>query len=213
MDIKEVKNIYSARKSEIEKKLNDFKHIWGKNDNRELFQEFAFCLLTPQSKAKTCWNAILRLIGQDTLFNGDVESVRKKIKDIRFKNKKAIYICLARDFFSERGAVAIGNKLENFSDRFELRKWLVENIKGMGYKEASHFLRNVGLGDGMAILDRHILKNLKLLKVIKAIPEHLSDKKYFEIEAKMRKFSEKINIPIHHLDFVLWSKETGEIFK
>jgi N-glycosylase/DNA lyase len=213
MDIKEVKKIYSVRKNDIENRLNEFEQIWNKNNNKELFREFVFCLLTPQSKAKTCWKAVLRLIEQETLFNGDVENIREKINDIRFKNKKAVYICLARDFFSEKGSIIIGNKLKSFSDRFELRDWLVKNIKGMGYKEASHFLRNIGLGEGMTILDRHILKNLKLLKVIRDIPEHLSEKRYFEIEDKMQKFSKKIKIPVHHLDFVLWSKETGEIFK
>jgi len=83
----------------------------------------------------------------------------------------------------------------------------------MGYKEASHFLRNIGLGKDMAILDRHILKNLKAFGVINDIPRALSRKKYLEIEEKMRKFSHEIGIPISHLDLLFWSRQTGEIFK
>ena len=89
----------------------------------------------------------------------------------------------------------------------------IQNIKGMGYKEASHFLRNIGFGDELAILDRHILKNLKELGVLDEIPSSMSKKKYIEIERKMKEFSRSANIPISHLDLVFWCKETGEIFK
>ncbi|GAJ17855.1 unnamed protein product, partial [marine sediment metagenome] len=29
-------------------------------------------------------------------------------------------------------------------DEIKLREWVVKNFKGLGYKEASHFLRNIG---------------------------------------------------------------------
>ena len=86
-------------------------------------------------------------------------------------------------------------------------------MKGIGYKEASHFLRNIGFGEHLAILDRHIMKNLKLLGIIDEIPISLTRKKYLEIEQRMVKFSKKVKIPMKHLDLVLWYKETGEIFK
>lgn len=89
----------------------------------------------------------------------------------------------------------------------------MKNVKGMGYKEASHFLRNIGLADDLAILDRHILKNLKIFGIIEEIPKSLSKKKYLEIEEKMRNLANEVNIPLSHLDLLFWSKETGEIFK
>jgi N-glycosylase/DNA lyase len=103
--------------------------------------------------------------------------------------------------------------ISSFSNLEEAREWLVDNIKGMGYKEASHFLRNIGLGEEFAILDRHILKNLQLLGIIEEVPASLSRKRYFEIEKKMVRFSDRINIPMAHLDLLLWYKETGEVFK
>ena len=48
-----------------------------------------------------------------------------------------------------------------------LRNFIAENVKGYGLKEASHFLRNIGKSDNqIAILDRHILRNLKALDII-----------------------------------------------
>ena len=131
----------------------------------------------------------------------------KELKGVRFKNKKAQYIIEARRFYN------IKEILKNLKDVFEMREWLCKNIKGIGYKEASHFLRNIGFYEDVAILDRHILKNLKKLKVIEEIPKNLTKKNYLEIENKMKKFAKEIGIPLPHLDFVLWYKETGEIFK
>jgi len=147
------------------------------------------------------------------LYEGDINEIRNELKGIRFKNNKAAYIVSARNFFSENGKINIRSLLREFSDVNEIREWLVKHIKGMGYKEASHFLRNIGLGKNIAILDRHILKNLKLFNVIQDIPISLSRKKYLEIEKRMREFSKRIQIPMEHLDFVLWFKETGEVFK
>ena len=152
-------------------------------------------------------------MGQDTLWRGKQEYIQKKINDVRFKNKKAVYICLARDFFSEKGGIIIGDKLKGFSDRLESRDWLVRNIKGMGYKEASHFLRNIGFGKDLAILDVHILKNLKGCGVIDKIPRSLTKKEYLKTEEKMKKFCRKIRVPMAELDLLFWSKETGFIFK
>ena len=83
----------------------------------------------------------------------------------------------------------------------------------MGLKEANHVLRNLGFGENIAILDRHILKNLKELNVIEEIPKSISEKKYYEIEEKMREYSKFSKIKMDELDLVLWYKQTGEIFK
>ncbi len=95
-----------------------------------------------------------------------------------------------------------------------MREWFVENIKGFGYKEASHFLRNIGLGKDIAILDRHILKNLKKYGVIDKIPSSLGSRRvYLEIEEKMKGFSKKTGIPLEDMDLLFWSLQTGFVFK
>jgi len=93
------------------------------------------------------------------------------------------------------------------------REWLVKHIKGLGYKEASHFLRNIGVGEKFAILDRHIMRNLIKFKVIEKLPKSMSPKIYIEIEQKMKQFANKNKIPLCELDLLFWSMETGSIFK
>ncbi len=104
-------------------------------------------------------------------------------------------------------------RLDGFRDPLEAREWLVANILGLGYKEASHFLRNIGRGEEIAILDRHILKNLHRHGVIEKVPDSLSKKEYMRIEGLMKGFSKRTGIPLAHLDLLFWSMETGEIFK
>ena len=73
-------------------------------------------------------------------------------------------------------------------------------------------MRNIGYRN-IAILDRHVLRNLVKHKVIKKTPKSLTKKNYFEIENKFKKFSKEINIPMDELDLLFWSFETGEVFK
>jgi N-glycosylase/DNA lyase len=89
----------------------------------------------------------------------------------------------------------------------------VRNVKGIGYKEASHFLRNIGFGQHLAILDVHILRNMVRYGVIESVPKNISRSVYLELENKLKGFAKKIGIPMDELDLLFWSSETGEIFK
>jgi len=210
--IAEVRDIFLEKKSQIEKRLKDFEKK-GKTD-KKIFEELVFCLLTPQSRAKNCWKMVGQLKKKGLLWNGNAHSIANELKGVvRFHNKKASFIIEARKMFSCKSDYNIKSKFKSFGDVYELREWLAGNIKGFGYKEASHFLRNIGMGEKLAILDRHILKNLKLAGVIKDLPSSLTKKQYLNIEKKMLMFAHKIGIPIAVLDLVLWCKETGEIFK
>jgi len=200
--ISDLKDSYLRKKNDIKNRINDFK----KPKSDELFAELAFCLLTPQSKAKACWSAIEKLKERNLLFS-DSDSIKPMLSCVRFGNNKAEYIENARKKLDE-----LKQLLKQSRNSEEIREWLVRNIKGYGYKEASHFLRNIGFLD-LSILDRHILKNLLKYKVIDEIPKSLTKKRYLEIEKKMKKFSERIGIPISHLDLLFWSMETGEVFK
>ncbi|MEM2873793.1 MAG: N-glycosylase/DNA lyase [Nitrososphaerales archaeon] len=203
---------YQTKRDEIQRRLLEFKRILNESNER-VFAELAFCICTPQSKATTCWEIISSLMGNGLLFKGNEEQIRPFLDAIRFGDNKAKYIVYARRFFTENSNLKIKEKIQSFDNVFKLREWLANNILGIGMKEASHFLRNIGLGKDLAILDRHILKNLKEFGVINEIPKSISKKVYVDIEDKMREFSKRINIPMDELDLLFWSKETGMIFK
>ncbi|MDP6686329.1 MAG: DNA lyase, partial [Candidatus Omnitrophota bacterium] len=146
------------------------------------------------------------------LFNGQASAIKPKLNVARFWNQKSKYLVYARKLLKKGNSFCVKPHIDE-SDIIKTRDWLVKNIKGFGYKEASHFLRNIGFGRDIAILDSHILKNLKTYSVIDEVPKTLTKKRYLEIEDKMRKFSRGISIPMDALDLLFWSRETGFVFK
>lgn len=210
----EIEKIYKEKQKDIEKRLREFKEIWEKGSNEDIHAELSFCILTPQSKAVNAWKAITTLRENGLLFNGSAEDIVEYLNIVRFKNNKSKYLVALREQMqNEKGEIITKDFFNSISDVKEKREWIVKNIKGMAYKEAGHFLRNVGFGKEIAILDRHILKNLVKLEVIGDIPKSLTPKLYLEIEEKMKAYCKFISIPMDSLDLLLWYKEAGEIFK
>lgn len=186
--------------------MKEFERLKESN-NKDIFAELCFCLLTPQSKAIYCDRAVEELKKSGLLFKGDRRAIRNKLKGVRFPNNKASYIAAARKSLADIRAKLDAN------NAFKARDWLVRNIKGLGYKEASHFLRNIGLGGDMAILDVHILRSLLKYKIVKKVPKNLTRARYLSIEDKIREFSKKVKILMEELDLLFWSAETGFVFK
>ena len=209
----EIKSIYTSKRQEIRLRLNEFKKIWKKGTKKEIFVELVFCILTPQANGKACWSAVENMIRKGVLFTGDRGQIVKELSSARFIQKKSAYIVEAREKFFLDSKVSLKSIISQIGDGYKAREWLVQNVKGIGYKEASHFLRNIGFEQNLAILDRHIVRNLQFVGVIEEIPDSLSKGRYFDIEKRMMEFSKAVQIPMSYLDLVMWYKETGEIFK
>ena len=102
-------------------------------------------------------------------------------------------------------------EIVQFKNTNEIRDWIVKNVKGIGYKESSHFLRNIGF-DNYAIIDFHIIDLLINHNLIKK-PKYLTKKKYLEIENLLREIARKTDLTLAELDLYLWYLETGKILK
>jgi N-glycosylase/DNA lyase len=208
-----IKQIEGLRKSSIRKtidnRLKEFESFKHKT-KEEWFSELCFCLLTANSKAVTALNIQdeLHTKGFCGYCQRDISKTIKKHKH-RFHNNKAEYIVNARCHIDIRDKIKIMIKEKN---EFEAREWLVKNIKGLGYKEASHFLRNVGYKN-LAILDRHIINLLFESKKIKQKPKSVTKKHYLEIEKVFKKIADKLNMSLAKLDLYMWYIKTGKILK
>ncbi|MGM0568195.1 MAG: N-glycosylase/DNA lyase [Elusimicrobiota bacterium] len=207
----DIKQIYKTKKQEIDSRLRGFKKA-GDSQDKIIFAELCFCILTPQSKALSADKAIKKLTANFFLYTGSNKEISKHLRGVRFMNNKASYITQTRRKLMKGDRFFIKEFL-NEKDVFRLREKLAGEVKGFGFKESSHFLRNIGRGNNIAILDRHIIKKLKKYAVINEIPKTISKKKYIEIENKMRKFSKQVNIPMDAMDMVFWYMETGYFFK
>ncbi len=210
-DLIELYGLYNSIKDSITARLDSFKNLFYNACDYEIFREMAFCIFTPQSSAKSCWQAVLNLESKGLLTDGSPSDIAKEINIVRFRNNKSRYLVEARDkFFSKPGFKLF---IENYDDKKKLRDHLRAEVKGWGLKESGHFLRNIGFGQDIAILDRHILKNMLIYKIIDEIPKNLSDKHYYTLEKNLLDFCESIKIPPDHIDILFWYKQTKEIFK
>lgn len=192
-------------KSLVDSRLRQFRSFQKKADD-DWFSELCFCILTANSKARTAL-AIESELGKEGFLTCDLGALRSCIRrnKHRFHNNKSKYIVEARK--NRR----IKSLLSSIDGSASAREWLVKNVKGIGYKEASHFLRNVGYTD-VAILDRHILNLFEEHKIAKR-PKALNRKSYLEIEKKFNSLARKADMSAAELDLYLWYIKTGEILK
>jgi N-glycosylase/DNA lyase len=188
----------------IKERIKSFKDL-NRQSNDELFKEVCFCILTANFSAEKSIK-IQDEIGECFLTDPENE-LASKLKKFghRYPNTRASYIL--ESLKCKNNLENIIN-LKNDNDR---RDWIVKNIKGLGYKEASHFLRNIGF-DNYAIIDFHIIDILERYKLIKK-PKTITKKKYFEIENLLKKIAKKTNLTLAELDLYLWFMETGKILK
>jgi N-glycosylase/DNA lyase len=202
--INEVNKLKNTKiESDVIKRIKEFKEL---NNSPDWFSELCFCILTANSKAETALNIEKELKGKG--FHSYKESeVRDCIRrnKHRFHNNKAKFIVEARKYKNIKEIIQEKTVTE-------ARTWLVENIKGIGYKESSHFLRNVGY-DNIAILDRHIINLMVEHNILKEKPKNLNKKKYLDIEKKFMKLSDSINMSPIKLDLYLWCLKTGKVLK
>lgn len=204
--INDVKRLMNGEiKAVVERRIREFE-LAGKSSNPEIFKELCFCILTAN------FNAEKSIVIQETINNGfftlSFEDLEQRLREMghRYPRTRAKYIVEAR-----RYANNLKERLKTFNSSLEAREWLVKSIKGIGYKEASHFLRNIGYKD-LAIIDFHIADLLDRYRVIKK-PKTITRKKYFEIEEVLRLIAGKLGISLAELDLYLWYLETGRILK
>ena len=210
-DTNELILLYNIRKPRIQSRLNEFSQIIN-SPNEKIFEELCFCILTANSSAKSGLRAIESI--RPVLLKGSREDIAQKLKvsNYRFPNKRAEYIFNTRELLKSTINFNIKEKILSFNNKDSLRDYLVQNVKGFGYKETSHFLRNIGL-KGYCILDKHIINTLCEFGVIETSKTPKNKKQYLELESKMIDFSKSLKIDLDELDLLLWSRKTGEILK
>ena len=199
-------------KNTIDKRLKQFFSFKNKT-SEEWFSELCFCILTANSKAHTAIK-IQEELGAEGFCKKGKDGIKRCIitHKHRFHNNKTEYILGAREHIDIKQKIQRIISYNKEEGESSAREWLVKNIKGIGYKEASHFLRNVGYFN-LAILDRHVLNLMIEEKMIKEKPKTLTKKKYLEIEVILEKFSKKLKMSQAELDLYMWYLKTGEVLK
>ena len=213
LTIEKIKTAYSERSEEIRARIKEFETIWETGTDERLWEEMVFCFFTGGCSAKMGLRSVEAV--RPLLMSGNHAELADALRGKhRYPNARAGYIVASREFLQEHCEMRLRKKLQSFDNHLERRDWLVKEkgIKGLGYKEASHFLRNIGF-KGYAILDKHVLRSLAELQIIDDPKPPNTRLKYLTVENQLKKLADLTEIDFDELDLVLWSLKTGEILK
>jgi N-glycosylase/DNA lyase len=202
-----------ARRDEIRERLAEFHEIWEEGSDARLWEELVYCIFTAGASARMGLRSVEAV--RPLLFEGGHEELRGALTGRhRYPSSRSGYVVATREHLMTDCGLRLRARLESFGDPLARRDWLAreKGIKGLGYKEASHFLRNVGL-KGYAILDKHILRCLAEVGVIESPQPPTTRARYLETERRLRQFAGDLRIDFDEMDLVLWSLKTGEILK
>jgi len=231
MDIEKLKQEYNNKKDRIKERLSQFEkffnepYSWfyrngelfllpvGTQDDYRIFEELAFCIFTANTSAEMGAKAVDAV--RNVLINGTADDMTRRLEGIyRFNNVRPAHIIHTRTYLKNSLNFKLKDKIKSFINKDELRDFFALNkdVKGLGMKEASHFLRNIGFM-GYAILDKHIISSLHEFGVIKTNDKPKNSKEYIDTEKKFIDFSKDVGIGMDELDLLLWSKKNGRILK
>lgn len=117
----------------------------------------------------------------------------------RYPRRKAALVRQADDWLRETGEDLLA-ALREIPDEKGRRAWLCE-CPGVGPKTASWVLRNVGLGQQLAILDVHILRALEQVGRLK---NYRLPRDYDAAEQAFLAWSAELGAPAAAFDLMIW---------
>ena len=101
---KEIDEVYKKFRNDIDEAIKGYASTID-YEEKDYFAEIAFCILTPQSKARNAWSAIEKLKTNGLLYTGNERDIVEYLNVVRFKNNKAnnkyniTKICLFSSFY------------------------------------------------------------------------------------------------------------------
>ena len=211
--VEKIRAAHRARRREIRARLAEFEEVWRSATDARLWEEMVYCIFTAGASARMGLGSVEAVRG--LLGHGTHDELAAALqRRHRYPNSRSGYIVATREFLEGDCGMRLRERLEGFADPLERRDWLARSrgVKGLGYKESSHFLRNVGLR-GYAILDKHILRCLAEVGVIDTPQPPTTRARYLATEERLRRFARDVGVDFDELDLVLWSMKTGEILK
>lgn len=211
--LEKIRAAHRERRREIRARLSEFEEVRRTATDERLWEELVFCIFTAGASARMGLGSVEAV--RHLLAKGSHEELAAALQSKhRYPNSRSGYIVVTREYLEADCRMRLRERLESFEDPIERRDWLARTreIKGLGYKESSHFLRNVGYR-GYAILDKHILRSLAEVGVLDSPQPPSTRARYLSTEERLRRFAEDLGLDFDELDLVLWSMKTGEILK
>lgn len=191
------------------RRLDEFRTAWERGDEA-IFEELVFCLLAAGASAVMGIKGVEAI--RPVLWKASAEELAQLLRFHLYPMARASYIVAVREVVCRELQGRLRDWLAQFTDHHARRDACVQRFRGIGYKEASHFLRNIGFR-GYAILDKHIVRCLHAFGILESDKPPSTRKRYLDAEGRYLAFAQQVGIDPDELDLTLWASRTGYIAK
>ena len=197
---------------------------WKQRSEEDLWEELVLCILSSNLNYETAASAFVHLqknrfldyqyLLKDDSFQDIANELCKSIflpkkkdgslRKYRFPNVRANNIVkAARVIYHENRG--INYLLNSFNSEYEAREFFSRQIPGIGFKEASHFLRNIKYSSSLAIIDTHIINFLEERDIPNNfVGKSLNVQKYLLYEKIMKEISSYYDYKLPIFDLAIW---------
>lgn len=197
---------------------------WSKMTEKELIHELVLCILGSGVRYEVAVSYAVAITKSKCLskeYTNDPVLIENKVSEIlngevynywggkpyrryRYPNIRAKYISDSyTNIVGEFGSLKL--LMDTKCSSTELRKKLVQLCAGIGPKQASHFLKNVGYSDELAIIDSHIIKYIRMCDTNIGNVNQLSKLDTYEhIESLYINAVRKFKYPVAIVDQAMW---------
>jgi N-glycosylase/DNA lyase len=181
------------------------------SNKKDVWRHLLFCILSSQVKTSSAVRATHRVLSEVPFFDEKIatsdvydraknilgrEHVRYRFPDHRSRNIAHSWFAFAQmehDLY---------NYLESFNNEAAAREWITQLFPGLGLKQASMFLRDIGYSFRLCIVDTHILWYCSCLGHPSERP--ITRKKYVEVEDFVLRQSDNLGVSPNVFDTVVW---------
>lgn len=189
----------------------------AERNERSLWWEFSACVLSSQvpyplaSEAASAIDRIGYLLEPDCLpdLSDRLSAILRRPqgatgRSYRFPCVRARQLATAKQRITYRfGTLSV--LLTQLETPVAARNWLVDCAPGLGPKQASMFLRNIGFSYDLAILDRHVLDYMNLIGLRAKSTKTIATMKEYRLgEESMRGHAHDLGFPVGILDWAIW---------
>ena len=152
----------------------------------------------------SCWNIREQDFSTEVfnVLSGQRNDLRRSNR-YRFPRSRATQLSQARDALAE---APLDTRLASGQAPRTLRNKLVADIPGLGPKQASMFLRNIGRSYDLAILDSHVLRFMDIQDILPMTQARIGTVAGYErAERTVVDYAVTLGYPVGYLDWAIWA--------
>jgi len=207
-----IRDLVSHLLNEIDRDPSVVPQFERRSKVQDVWSSLLFCILSSQVRATTATHAVQVILGEVPFFEESLSSV-----DVYNRLNSILRRGDVRHRFPETRSQQIANSwfafaqvkdefygyLDSFSAEKDARVAVAERFPGLGFKQASMFLRDVGYSARLCVIDTHILWYCERMSL--PLQGALTTKRYLEVEEHLLALADTFGVAPNVFDSAVWA--------